>query len=81
VHLNPCIETRLPRVEHVGGAFGAGPRRRNPFRPLGRHDEFTPFCSVAIANASEDHDEALNFVGIDKTRMLQCCVREIISLR
>ena len=29
------------------------------FQTLGRHDEFTLFCAVAIANASEDHDEAL----------------------
>lgn len=29
------------------------------FRTLGRHDEFTLFCVVAIANASEDPDEAL----------------------
>lgn len=26
---------------------------------LGRHDEFTLFCAVAITNSSEDHDEAL----------------------
>ena len=29
------------------------------FQTLGRHDEFTLFCAVAIGNASEDHDEAL----------------------
>src|SRR5207249_2497841 len=29
------------------------------FQTLGRHDEFTLFCAVAITNASEDHDEAL----------------------
>src|SRR5262249_25877447 len=26
---------------------------------LGRHDEFTLFCAVALANASEDYDDAL----------------------
>lgn len=29
------------------------------FQTLGRHDEFTLFCAVAITNASEDHDEEL----------------------
>lgn len=29
------------------------------FQTLGRHDEFTLFCAVALANASEDPDEAL----------------------
>lgn len=29
------------------------------FQTLGRHDEFTLFCAVAITNLSEDHDEAL----------------------
>ncbi len=29
------------------------------FQTLGRHDEFTLFCAVAIANSSEDHEEAL----------------------
>jgi hypothetical protein len=29
------------------------------FQTLGRHEEFTLFCAVAIANASDDHDEAL----------------------
>src|SRR5579875_1945882 len=29
------------------------------FQTLGRHDEFTLFCAVAIANSSEDPDEAL----------------------
>lgn len=29
------------------------------FQTLGRHDEFTLFCAVAITNASEEHDEAL----------------------
>ncbi len=29
------------------------------FQTLGRHDEFTLFCAVAVANSSEDHDEAL----------------------
>ena len=29
------------------------------FQPLGRHDEFTLFCAVALANASEDPDVAL----------------------
>lgn len=29
------------------------------FQTLGRHDEFTLFCAVAIANSSEGHDEAL----------------------
>lgn len=29
------------------------------FQMLGRHDEFTLFCAVAITNASGDHDEAL----------------------
>src|SRR6185437_5989818 len=29
------------------------------FQTLGRHDEFTLFCAVAITNSSEDHDEAL----------------------
>jgi hypothetical protein len=29
------------------------------FQTLGRHDEFTLFCAVALTNSSEDHDEAL----------------------
>lgn len=29
------------------------------FQTLGRHDEFTLFCAVALANSSEDPDEAL----------------------
>src|SRR5205807_2200198 len=29
------------------------------FQTLGRHDEFTLFCAVAVTNSSEDHDEAL----------------------
>lgn len=29
------------------------------FQALGRHDEFTLFCAVAVGNASEDPDEAL----------------------
>jgi hypothetical protein len=29
------------------------------FQTLGRHDEFTLFCAVPVANSSEDHDEAL----------------------
>ncbi len=29
------------------------------FQTLGRHDEFTLFCVVALANAPEGHDEAL----------------------
>ena len=35
------------------------PADQELFQMLGRHDEFTLFCAVAIANASEDHDEAL----------------------
>lgn len=35
------------------------PADRELFQTLGRHDEFTLFCAVAIANESEDHDEAL----------------------
>jgi hypothetical protein len=27
------------------------------FQALGRHDEFTLFCAVALTNSSEDHDE------------------------
>jgi hypothetical protein len=29
------------------------------FQTLGRHDEFTLFCAVAIANSSDDHDDAM----------------------
>lgn len=29
------------------------------FQILGRHDEFTLFCAVAISNSAEDHDQAL----------------------
>ena len=29
------------------------------FQTLGRHDEFTLFCAVALANSSDDPDEAL----------------------
>jgi hypothetical protein len=29
------------------------------FQTLGRHDEFTLFCAVALANSSDDHDESL----------------------
>src|SRR4051794_28370798 len=29
------------------------------FQALGRHEEFTLFCAVALTNSSEDHDEAL----------------------
>jgi hypothetical protein len=32
---------------------------QNLFQTLGRHDEFTLFCAVAITNSSESHDEAL----------------------
>jgi hypothetical protein len=35
------------------------PADQELFQTLGRHDEFTLFCAVAITNASEDHDEAL----------------------
>ena len=35
------------------------PADQDLFQTLGRHDEFTLFCAVAIANSSEDHDEAL----------------------
>ena len=35
------------------------PADQELFQTLGRHEEFTLFCAVAIANASEDHDEAL----------------------
>jgi hypothetical protein len=35
------------------------PADQELFQTLGRHDEFTLFCAVAIAHASEDHDEAL----------------------
>ncbi len=35
------------------------PADQELFQTLGRHDEFTLFCAVAIANSSEDHDEAL----------------------
>ena len=35
------------------------PADQELFQTLGRHDEFTLFCVVAITNASEDHDEAL----------------------
>jgi hypothetical protein len=40
------------------GLFGR-PDDQELFQTLGRHDEFTLFCAVAIANASEDPDEAL----------------------
>jgi hypothetical protein len=35
------------------------PADQELFQTLGRHEEFTLFCAVAIANSSEDHDEAL----------------------
>src|SRR5207237_8938078 len=35
------------------------PADQELFHTLGRHDEFTLFCAVALANASEDHDETL----------------------
>src|SRR5262249_22226983 len=35
------------------------PRDRDLFETLGRHDEFTLFCAVALANLSDDPDEAL----------------------
>ncbi len=35
------------------------PADQELFQTLGRHDEFTLFCAVAITNSSEDHDEAL----------------------
>ena len=35
------------------------PADQELFQTLGRHDEFTLFCAVAIANSSEDHDESL----------------------
>jgi hypothetical protein len=35
------------------------PADQELFQTLGRHDEFTLFCAVAITNASKDHDEAL----------------------
>ncbi len=35
------------------------PDDRELFQTLGRHDEFTLFCAVALANSSDDPDEAL----------------------
>jgi hypothetical protein len=35
------------------------PADQELFQTLGRHDEFTLFCAVALTNSSEDHDEAL----------------------
>lgn len=35
------------------------PADQELFQTLGRHDEFTLFCAVAITNSSEEHDEAL----------------------
>jgi hypothetical protein len=35
------------------------PGDRELFQTLGRHEEFTLFCVVAITNSSEDHDKAL----------------------
>lgn len=35
------------------------PADQELFQTLGRHDEFTLFCAVAITNSSVDHDEAL----------------------
>jgi hypothetical protein len=35
------------------------PGDRELFQILGRHDEFTLFCAVALANSSDDPDEAL----------------------
>jgi hypothetical protein len=35
------------------------PANQEFFQTLGRHDEFTLFCAVALANAAEDHEAAL----------------------
>jgi hypothetical protein len=35
------------------------PADQELFQTLGRHDEFTLFCAVALSNSSEDHGEAL----------------------
>jgi hypothetical protein len=35
------------------------PTNEELFQTLGRHDEFTLFCAVALANSSDDHDESL----------------------
>jgi hypothetical protein len=35
------------------------PADRELFQTLGRHDELTLFCAVALTNSSADHDEAL----------------------
>ena len=35
------------------------PANEELFQTLGRHDEFTLFCAVALANASEDHEQLL----------------------
>jgi hypothetical protein len=35
------------------------PANEELFQTLGRHDEFTLFCAVALANSSNDHDESL----------------------
>jgi hypothetical protein len=35
------------------------PANHELFQTLGRHDEFTLYCAVALANASEDPEEAL----------------------
>ncbi|OJW23944.1 MAG: hypothetical protein BGO49_17320 [Planctomycetales bacterium 71-10] len=40
------------------GMFGQ-PQDRDLFLTLGRHEEFTLFCVVALANSPEDADEAL----------------------
>ncbi len=43
------------------------PANAELFQTLGRHDEFTLYCAVAIANSDEDSDEALWTLARDVT--------------
>src|SRR5262249_6930277 len=56
------------------------PADQELFQALGRHDEFTLYCAVAIANSSEDHDEALwtlarNVTGWGRIHAVDCLAR------
>jgi len=50
------------------------------FQILGRHDEFTLYCAVAITNSTEDHEEALwalarNVIGWGRIQVVERLAR------
>jgi hypothetical protein len=56
------------------------PANQELFQTLGRHDEFTLFCAVALANASNDYEEAVwtlarNVVGWGRIHVVERLAR------